>query len=104
LHNPRQSDDVKSMTLIDFYTLSRDVAGAISRLKEGIVSAESSEELELLTSRLKEACDVLSKATCKDAGRHEVRDGARLIEEGRRLVFVVKVRGVGEEFPRIHQF
>jgi hypothetical protein len=92
------------MKLIDFYALSQDVAGAISRLKEGMVSAESPDELELLTSRLKKACDVLSRATCKDAGRHEVREGARLIEEGRRLVFVLKVRGTGEAFPRIHQF
>ncbi len=92
------------MTLIDYYAISRDVAGAISRLKEGIVSAESPEELELLTSRLKKACDVLSKASCKGAGRHEVREGAKLIEEGRRLVFAVKVRGTGEEFLRIHQF
>ncbi len=94
---------MKGMTLIDFYARSRDVAGAITRLKEGIVSAESSEELELLTSRLKKACDVLSRETCKDAGRHEIREGARLIEEGRRLVFAVKVRGTGEEFPRLSQ-
>jgi hypothetical protein len=91
------------MTLIDFYAISRGVAGAISRLKEGIISAESSEELELLTLRLKKACDVLSKASCKDAGRHEVREGATLIEEGRRLVFVAKMRGTAEEFPRIDQ-
>jgi hypothetical protein len=59
--------------------------------------------LELLASRLKKACDVLPKASCKDAGRHEVREGAKMIEEGRRLVFVVKVRGSGDgEYPKLY--
>jgi len=93
------------MTLIDFYTCCRDVAGAISNLKEGIVSAGSAEELELLTSRLKMACDVLSKASCKATSRHDLQEAARLIEEGRRLVFAVKVvgtgKGKGEVFPRL---
>jgi hypothetical protein len=103
LHNTRECDDVKGMALIDYCTHSRAVAGAISRLREGIVSAESSEELELLTSRLKKACDVLAKASCKGTSRHDLHEASRLIGESRRLLFVVKVTsGSDEEYPKLH--
>jgi hypothetical protein len=46
---------------------------------------------------------LLSKATCKDAGRHEIRGAMNLVESGRRLAFAVKVRGGSNgEYPRLH--
>jgi hypothetical protein len=89
------------MTLLDYFALTKDVAAAIARFKEVIASAESSEEVELLAARLKKACEVLSRASCKDAGGSDLREAARLILEGKRLVFAVKVRGRGEEFPKL---
>lgn len=91
------------MTIIDYQILTRDVAAAIARVSEAIASAESSNELELLTSRLVKACDVLSVAKCGQVGRGELSEAARLILEGKRLVFAVKMTGKGEEFPRMRK-
>lgn len=79
------------MTLIDFITLTEDVARATARVKDGTSSSESPEELELLVSRLVTACDSLAGAKCGSASSSNLREAARLIEKGRRLVFALKI-------------
>jgi hypothetical protein len=56
------------MTIIDYQILTEDVAAAIAKFKDAIVTAESPEELELLTSRLEKACDALAAAKCGGGG------------------------------------
>jgi hypothetical protein len=92
------------MTLLDYFELTRSVAVAITRLKDAIVSAESPDEVEILATRLRKVCEALSGAVCKDAGLSDRKEAARLILEGKRLVFAVKIVGTGkgEEFPRLY--
>jgi hypothetical protein len=90
-----------SMTLIEYLTLGREIALAMRKVKEAIVSAESPEEVQILASRLEKACDVLSRASCKDTSTPDIREAKRLVSEGRRLVFALKVTGSREEFPRL---
>ena len=74
------------MTLLAYFELIRIVATSTSALKNASTCAESSEEIELLTSRLETACDALTNASCKDAGRSDLREAKRLIREARRVV------------------
>jgi hypothetical protein len=89
------------MTLVEFIYLNRELAGAISKMKEALISAESPDELELFTSRLNKVCDAMSKAKCADASRHEVIESVNLVAKGRRLVFTARMASKGEEFPRL---
>jgi hypothetical protein len=93
---------IGTMTLLDYFALTRSVAAAIIRLKDALASADTPDEVVLLATRLRKACVTLSQAECHDAGGSDRREAARLIEEGKRLVFAVKIVGTGEEFPRLH--
>jgi hypothetical protein len=96
--------DDGTMTLIDYLILTRDVSAAITKLKAAIASGESSsDEVELFATRLKKACEALSKAVCRGTSSQDLREAARLVVEGNRLVFAVKIVGTGEEFPRLHR-
>jgi hypothetical protein len=89
------------MTLIDFITLTEEVARSTSRVKDGMSSSESPEELELLVCRLANACNSLAGAKCGNATSSNLREAARLIEKGRRLVFALKMTGSRDEFPKL---
>ena len=89
------------MTIIDFITLTEDVARAIAKVNDGMTSAESPEEFELLVSLLVRACNRLPGGKCMGASIEDLREAARLIEQGRRFVFALKKTGAKSEFPKL---
>lgn len=87
---------IEAMTLPEYLHLSQEVVSAIARLKEALKTADSPEEIELLAFRLTKRCTALSKAKCSDAGRHEIRNAAELVLQGKRLAFAVEMGNAGD--------
>jgi hypothetical protein len=91
------------MTLPAYLDCIEDVAAATARLMEALTVADSPDEVELFASRLKKACDLLSKAVCKDASRQDMWEASRVLAAGRRLAFAVKVTSSSDgEFPKLY--